>query len=122
MLYTKEQEANRLKDDFLAIVSHELRTPLTPILGAMYRLRSVRADDEDVRKAADMVERNAKRQSRLIDDLLDVSRVATGDFELHRRPCDVAGIIAATVELTRPAAEPRDSLAELDVAASCSAA
>lgn len=105
MLYTKEQEANRLKDDFLAIVSHELRTPLTPILGAMYQLRLRRSDDEDIRKAAEMVERNAKRQSRVIDELLDVSRLATGKFELNRRLSDVAGVVVAAVAVARPAAE-----------------
>jgi signal transduction histidine kinase len=105
MLYTKEQEANRIKDDFLSIVSHELKTPLTPILGAMYRLRSIRPNDEDVQNAADMVERNAKRQSRIIDDLLDISRLATGKCELDRRSSDIGRIVQAAVHVARPAAE-----------------
>jgi signal transduction histidine kinase len=106
-LYSKEQAANRLKDEFLAIVTHELRTPLTPILGAMYHLRSIRPSDPDAQAMAGIVERNAKAQSRLIDDLLDVSRVATGKFELHRRLADLSAIVEAAVDVVRPAAESR---------------
>jgi signal transduction histidine kinase len=115
MLYTKEQEANRLKDDFLSIVSHELKTPLTPILGAMYRLRSIRPNDADVQNAADMVERNAKRQSRIIDDLLDISRLATGKCELDRRSSDIGRIVQAAVHVARPAAEAMGVSIEVDI-------
>src|SRR6185436_6576190 len=66
-LYTKELEANRLKDDFLAIVSHELRTPLTPMLGAIYKLRSSRPLDDDLQTSLDMIERNAKAQARIVE-------------------------------------------------------
>jgi len=107
MLFAKEQDANRLKDEFLAIVSHELRTPLTPILGAMYHLRSIRPDDPETQAMASIVERNAKTQSRLIDDLLDVSRVATGKFELNRRIADLSEILEAAVAIVRPSAEAR---------------
>jgi PAS domain S-box-containing protein len=115
MLYTKEQEANRLKDEFLAIVSHELKTPLTPILGAIYRLRSIREEDADVQKAADMVERNARRQALLIDELLDVSRVATGKFQLNYSLGDVATIVRATVQVARPAAEAMNIVVEATI-------
>jgi PAS domain S-box-containing protein len=117
MLYTKEQEANRLKDEFLAIVSHELKTPLTPILGAMYRLRSIRQDDQDVQKAVDMVERNAQRQSRIIDDLLDVSRLTTGRLEFNHRSTDVATIVNAAVDLARPASKAMGISIDVNLAA-----
>jgi len=107
MLFAKEQDANRLKDEFLAIVSHELRTPLTPILGAMYHLRSIRPADPETQAMASIVERNARTQSRLIDDLLDVSRVATGKFELNRRTADLSEILQAAVDIVHPSAEAR---------------
>jgi PAS domain S-box-containing protein len=105
MLYKKEQEANRLKDEFLSIVSHELKTPLTPILGAMYRLRCVRSDDLEVQKAANMVERNAKRQADIIDDLLNVSKVASGKFDLNYVSGNLPEVLKTAVEVARPAAE-----------------
>src|SRR5262245_53581118 len=72
-LYKKELEANRLKDECLAMVSHELRTPLTPILGAIYKLRTSRPADADLQTALDMIERNARAQARIVEDLLDIS-------------------------------------------------
>jgi PAS domain S-box-containing protein len=105
MLYKKEQEANHLKDEFLSIVSHELKTPLTPILGAMYRLRCIRSDDSEVEKAASMVERNAKRQADIIDDLLNVSRLASGTFDLNYVSGDLPEVLKTAVEVARPAAE-----------------
>jgi PAS domain S-box-containing protein len=115
MLFSKEQEANRLKDEFLAIVSHELRTPLTPILGAMYHLRSIRPSDNEAQAMARIVERNARAQSRLIDDLLDVSRVATGKFELSRRFVDPQAIVEASANSVRPLAEAREIKIEVTV-------
>jgi len=104
-LYSREQEANRLKDEFLAMVSHELRTPLTPILGATYILRSLCSTPDEVRKIAEMIERNAKSEARIIGDLLAVSRIATGRIELNRRTVNIGSIIDAAIEVTRPAAE-----------------
>lgn len=104
-LFMKEQEANRLKDEFLAIVSHELRTPLMPILGAIYKLRSTRPEDQDLRAALDMIERNAKAQARIVEDLLDISRITTGKLEFNRRPTDLLSIIESAIEVVRPAAE-----------------
>jgi PAS domain S-box-containing protein len=117
MLFSKEQEANRLKDEFLAIVSHELRTPLTPILGAMYHLRSIRPSDNEAQAMARIVERNATAQSRLIDDLLDVSRVATGKFELSWRLADPQAIVEASANSARPLAETREISIEVTVPA-----
>jgi PAS domain S-box-containing protein len=102
-LYTKELEANRLKDEFLAIVSHELRTPLTPILGAIYKLRAARANDEDLQTSLDMIERNARAQARIVEELLDISRITTGKLDFNRQPTDLLSVIESAIEVVRPA-------------------
>jgi signal transduction histidine kinase/ActR/RegA family two-component response regulator len=101
------REANRLKDEFLATLSHELRTPLNAILGWTRLLRSgaVPADGRD--HALEKVERNAQAQVRLIEDLLEVSRITTGKLRLELKPCDLAAIVHAAVESLRVAAEGR---------------
>jgi len=104
-LYTKELEANRLKDEFLATVSHELRTPLTPILGAIYKLRSSRANDEDLQTALDMIERNAKAQARIVEELLDISRITTGKLDFNRQPADLLSIVERAIAVVRPSTE-----------------
>jgi len=104
-LYMKELEANRLKDEFLAMVSHELRTPLTPILGAIYKLRGSRAQDEDLQTALDMIERNARAQARIVEDLLDISRITTGKMDFNRQPTDLLSIIQNAIEVVRPSTE-----------------
>jgi signal transduction histidine kinase len=103
-LYKREQEANRLKDDFLATVSHELRSPLTPILGAIYMLR-LRGADSELDPALEIIERNAKRQAHIVEDLLDISKIAKGTLELVKRWTRIAPIIEAGVDNARPAAE-----------------
>jgi PAS domain S-box-containing protein len=123
-LYSKEQEANRLKDEFLAVVSHELRTPITPILGAIYKLRKSRPEDTDLQKNLDLIERNARAQARIVEDLLDISRITTGKFELHRERCDLLPIVQSAVELVEPTArtlglELKTSLEELARPISC---
>jgi PAS domain S-box-containing protein len=105
ILYSKELEANRLKDDFLATVSHELRTPLTPILGAIYKLRGSRANDTDLQSALDLIERNARTQARIVEDLLDLSRITTGKLEFNRRPTDLLSIIETAINVVRPSTE-----------------
>jgi PAS domain S-box-containing protein len=104
-LYTKELEANRLKDEFLAIVSHELRTPLTPILGAIYKLRASRPQDEDLQTALDMIERNARAQARIVEELLDISRITTGKLDFNRQPADLLSIIQTAIDVVRPSTE-----------------
>jgi signal transduction histidine kinase len=104
-LYTKELEANRLKDEFLAMVSHELRTPLTPILGAIYKLRASRPKDEDLQTSLDMIERNAKGQARIVEELLDISRITTGKLDFNRQPTDLLSIIQSAIEVVRPSTE-----------------
>jgi PAS domain S-box-containing protein len=103
-LYSKEFEANRLKDEFLATVSHELRTPLMPILGAIYKLRIDGPSDEEFERNLDVIERNAKGQARIVEDLLDISRMTTGKLEFDRRPTDLTEVVKTAIEVVRPAA------------------
>ncbi len=95
--------ANRLKDEFLATVSHELRTPLNAIVGWAHLLKSGITDDQV--KAASAIERNAFAQARLIDDLLDVSRLMKGRFSLAASSMDLRASVYAALETVRPAAE-----------------
>jgi PAS domain S-box-containing protein len=99
------QAANRAKDQFLAILSHELRTPLNAILGWSELLRQRRADEETMERGLQAISRNVKAQVRLIDDLLDVSRIASGKMRLEVRPVELAPIVEAALEAIGPAAE-----------------
>jgi PAS domain S-box-containing protein len=99
------EEANRLKDEFLATLSHELRTPLTAILGWSRLLRSGRLDERSAARALEIIERNADAQNQLIEDILDVSRIITGKLALHVEPVEPVAVIEAAVEAVRPAAE-----------------
>jgi PAS domain S-box-containing protein len=102
------ETASRLKDEFLATVSHELRTPLTAILGWTHLLRGGQLDATSATNALQVVERNARVQSQLIDDLLDVSRIITGKLRLDVRQVDPASFIESAMETLRPAAEAKD--------------
>ncbi|MDT5157419.1 MAG: hypothetical protein QOH51_1776 [Acidobacteriota bacterium] len=102
------REANRLKDEFLATVSHELRTPLTAILGWAHLLRIGQHDEKSATNALETIERNARAQGQLIDDLLDVSRIITGNLRLDVRQLDPGSFIEAAIEALRPAAEAKD--------------
>jgi signal transduction histidine kinase/ActR/RegA family two-component response regulator len=99
------QAANRAKDEFLATLSHELRTPLNVVLGwaNMLRRGSVREDRQA--EALEIIERNARQQAELIDDLLDVSRIVTGKLRLQLRPLSPTPIVSAVVESLRPGAD-----------------
>jgi signal transduction histidine kinase/CheY-like chemotaxis protein len=101
------REANRLKDEFLATLSHELRTPLNAILGWTRLLRAGALPAGSADRALEKVERNAQAQTRLIEDLLEVSRITTGKLRLELRPIDLAAIVHAAVESVRPAADAR---------------
>jgi PAS domain S-box-containing protein len=103
-LYRQAEESSRLKEEFLATISHELRTPLNAILGWSRMLRSG-LDEADAAKALDTIERNARAQAQLIDDLLDVSRIITGKLRMDVRPADPNAFIEAAIESIRPAAE-----------------
>src|SRR5215207_2543024 len=101
-------EANRAKDVFLATLSHELRTPLTPVVGWIKLLRSGALDEKSVSQALDAIERNAWLQSRLIDDLLDTSRIATGKLHFEPKPTDLNVIAKGAVDTVRNSAAARD--------------
>jgi signal transduction histidine kinase/DNA-binding response OmpR family regulator len=115
-LYAEEREANRLKDEFLATLSHELRTPLNAILGWTQLLRAGPAREGDLEHGLEVVERNVKAQSRLIEDLLDVSRITSGKLRLSVRPMAVAHTIEGAVQSARPAAEARKIRLECELA------
>jgi signal transduction histidine kinase/ActR/RegA family two-component response regulator len=100
------EEANHAKDEFLGVVSHELRTPLNAILGWSQILRRDKAIDPAVlAKGLAIVDRNARMQVKLIEDILDVSRIISGKLRLELRPLDLAALIRAAVEVVRPAAD-----------------
>lgn len=101
-------EANRAKDVFLATLSHELRTPLTPVVGWIKLLRSGALDEKSVAQALDAIERNAWLQSRLIDDLLDTSRIATGKLHFEPKPTDLNVAVKAAVDTVRASASARN--------------
>ena len=96
------EQANRLKDEFLAVLSHELRTPLNPILGWTKLLQTGRLDAEKQGEALKTIERNAKLQAQLIEDLLDISRIMRGKLTLKRESADLASVISAASETVRP--------------------
>src|SRR5207247_9244406 len=98
-------EANQAKDHFLAILSHELRTPLTPIQASVELLRRSAEDPERVRRAADVIERNVRLQTNLVNDLLDLSRITRGKLSLECRPVALAELVAQTLDGLRTEAE-----------------
>ncbi len=102
---TEAEESNRLKDEFLATVSHELRTPLTAILGWSRMLEAGSIDDPMAARAIETIRRNATTQSKIIDDILDVSRIITGKLYLDLHPIDLTPVIEAAVNVVRPTAE-----------------
>jgi len=99
------EAANRAKDEFLATLSHELRTPLSPILGWVRLLRSGDLDEAASARGLEVIERNVRAQTQLIEDLLDVSRIITGKLRLEVRPMDLVAVVEAGIEAVRPAAD-----------------
>ncbi len=99
------ERANRIKDEFLAVLSHELRSPLNPILGWVKLLQSRTLDGPKTKHALATIERNAKLQTQLIEDLLDVSRILRGKLVLSAVPVNLASTIEAALETVRLAAE-----------------
>ena len=107
------EAANRAKDEFLAMLGHELRNPLAPILTAL-QLMKLRADGTAVRERT-VIDRQVRHLVRLVDDLLDVSRIARGKIELHHQMVDLSAIVAAAVEATSPLLEERHHALEIAV-------
>ena len=107
-LLEEAEAANRTKDEFLATMSHELRTPMTAILGWAQLLRGNTLKQEDFAHALEIVERNARAQTKLIDDLLDISRIITGKLRLDVRLVDLASVVEAVIDSLRPTAEARE--------------
>ncbi|MFT3774647.1 MAG: ATP-binding protein [Minicystis sp.] len=102
------EAASRAKDDFLAIVSHELRTPLHAILGWAQILTARSLQDDAQARAIATIERNARLQARLIEDILDASRIAAGKIHLEARPIAIAPIVKSAIEALKPAADRED--------------
>jgi PAS domain S-box-containing protein len=106
-------EANRVKDEFLATLSHELRTPLNAILGWITLMRDGALDEQAVQRAIVTIERNARAQAHLIEDLLDVSRIVSGNLRLQIAPIDFSQVVEDAVDVVRPAADARSQ--QMDV-------
>ena len=101
------EQANRAKDHFLAALSHELRTPLTPVVMGLSMLQDKLDLDPAVRQTLEMVHRNVDMEARLIDDLLDIARIARGTIVLTRRPVDLCTVIDRAIEVCKPDIEAR---------------
>jgi PAS domain S-box-containing protein len=99
------EESNRIKDEFLATLSHELRTPLTSILGWSRLLRSNQLSERDRERAIQIIQRNAEAQSKLIEDLLEVSRIITGKLRIEFQPVTFASIVDTVISSLRPSAD-----------------
>lgn len=102
---SEAEAANRIKDEFLATLSHELRTPLTSLLGWSSVLREAKRDEKILTQGLDAIDRNARVQAQLIDDLLDVSRIVSGKLNLDVRPLDIASVARAAINVVQPAAD-----------------
>jgi signal transduction histidine kinase len=115
-LMTELVRVNRMKDEFLAILSHELRTPLTPILGWASLLRQTKGRNEEILdQAAEAIERNAETQKRLIEDLLDTTRMISGKLSIEVRPANLNDLIALTVASAERAVIGRDIRIEAEL-------
>src|SRR3954470_21434419 len=117
MLYRTAQEADRLKEDFFATLSHELRTPLNALLGWMHVMKMPGADEATRNRAIESIERNARAQAVLINDLLDVSRAMRGKLHVESRPMDLSAVILAPAGSMGPAVRARDLDINLSIGA-----
>jgi signal transduction histidine kinase len=103
-LLLKSQESNRIKDEFLATVSHELRTPLNAMLGWLQIIRTTDMDPATVERALASIERNAQSQARVVEDLIELSRVVTGKLQLRSKAVDLRTVVEAALDVVRTAA------------------
>src|ERR1700694_5258899 len=109
------EAANRTKDNFLAMLSHELRTPLTPVLAALDVIESVPLPSSDAKASLAMIRRNVELESQLIDDLLDLTRIAKDKLQLRFGPLDAHEVINSVVEICRPEAQVRNLTLHLNL-------
>jgi PAS domain S-box-containing protein len=109
------EDAGRRKDEFLAMLAHELRNPLAPIRNAAHTLGLLGPGDDRVRWVSGVIERQVGLMTRLVDDLLDVSRITSGKVMLQREPVSVHAVLAQAVEAARPAADSRRQVLEIEV-------
>src|SRR5262245_26391273 len=100
-------EADRRKDEFLAVLAHELRNPLAPVRNAVAVMRLRDVDDPNLRWARDIIDRQVQQMTRLVDDLLDVSRITRGKVKLQKESVDLAAVVARAVEISRPLIDAR---------------
>jgi signal transduction histidine kinase/CheY-like chemotaxis protein len=108
MARAEAEAANRMKDQFLATVSHELRTPLNAIIGWSHLLRNGSLDKTTSARAVETIDRNAKSQAQLIEDILDVSRMITGKLRLNNEPVDIVSVINASIDSVQLAVDSKD--------------
>ncbi len=116
-LYHELQDASRRKDEFLAMLGHELRNPLAPIRNAMQIFRLKGTADLGVQEVTEMVERQVQQLTRLVDDLLDVSRVGHGKINLQMKPIDLNVVVALAVEVSRPLIDARKHVLKVSLPA-----
>jgi PAS domain S-box-containing protein len=109
------EDANRVKDEFLATMSHELRTPLTSILGWSRLLQSNQLSDKEKERAVQVIQRNAEAQSKLIEDLLDVSRIITGKLKIEFQPVSFASITEGVINSLGPAIDAKQLRLETEI-------
>jgi signal transduction histidine kinase len=114
--WKKAEEANRVKDDFLAVVSHELRTPLNAIAGWVGLLRGGRLPPEKAKHALDTIDRNARSQTQLVDDLLDVSRIITGKLHMQMELVNFEDLMRLAYDAVEPQAQAKHLTLDIDVA------
>ena len=113
-IVSRLEQANRAKDEFLAMLSHELRTPMTAMLGWASMLQSGSLDPAGTRTAAEAIAQATRAQAHLIDDLLDISRIVSGKMQLSLKPMRLADAIGAAAETVRPAAEAKGITLEIE--------
>jgi PAS domain S-box-containing protein len=109
------READRRKDEFLVMLAHELRNPLAPLHNAVQVMRQKGTDDRDVQWAGDLVERQVQQLTRLVDDLLDLSRIGRGQISLQLEPVDMRAVVARAVEISRPAIDAHQHVLEVSL-------
>jgi signal transduction histidine kinase len=103
--YEEAQQINRMKDEFLAVLSHELRTPLTAIFGWTRLLQTGKLSPEDSMRAVQVIEKNTRIQTQLVNDLLDISRIVSGRFELNPKPIELGPLVESAMQVVAPFAE-----------------